>query len=179
MVVTRTMSSSAGPSVWFRSAHKPLAPLSGAALSAVRIVVSFLFACHGTKVLFGMFGGMDDHGATAAIGSWPIWWAGIIELGAGALVLLGLFTKPAAVLCSGTMAFAYFTVHQPQGWFPLQNHGELATLYSWIFLLIAVLGPGSFALDTVLRHSLSATASSSRAARITRIVNATVSERFQ
>ena len=179
MVVTRTMSSSAGPSVWFRSAHKPLAPLSGAALSAVRIVVSFLFACHGTKVLFGMFGGMDDHGATAAIGSWPIWWAGIIELGAGALLLLGLFTRPAAVLCSGTMAFAYFTVHQPQGLFPLQNHGELATLYSWIFLLIAILGPGRFALDTVLSRALPMAGSLTRAARTTRTVNETVSEPFQ
>jgi putative oxidoreductase len=75
----------------------------------------------------------------------------VIELVGGGLILLGLSTRAAALLCSGAMAFAYFTVHQPQGPLPLQNHGELAALYCWIFLLIAILGPGRFALDTVLR----------------------------
>jgi len=179
MVSTPTVSSSAGPSTRVSPAHEPLTPLSAATLSAVRIVVSFLFACHGAKVLFGMFGGMDHHGATAPLGSWPSWWAGIIELGAGALLMVGLFTRPAAVLCSGAMAFAYFTVHQPQGLFPLQNHGELATLYSWIFLLIAILGPGRFALDMVLPRALSIEGSLARAVRTTRTVNETVSEPFQ
>ena len=132
--------------------HQPLARWSAGVLSAVRIVVSFLFACHGAKILFGILGGVDGKGTTALIGSWPIWWAGVIELLGGALVLLGLFTRPAALLCSGAMAFAYFTVHLPQALLPLQNHGELATLYSWIFLLIATLGPGRFALDTVRRQ---------------------------
>ncbi|MBV9161686.1 MAG: DoxX family protein [Pseudonocardiales bacterium] len=125
--------------------------ISGAALSAVRVVVSFLFICHGALILFGAFGGVDRHGATAPVGSWPLWWAGVIHLVGGGLVLLGLFTRPAALLCSGAMAFAYFTVHQPLGLLPLQNDGEPAALYSWIFLLIATLGPGPFALDTVLR----------------------------
>jgi putative oxidoreductase len=133
-------------------AHQPLARWSAGVLSAVRIVVSFLFACHGAQILFGILGGVDGKGTTALIGSWPIWWAGVIELLGGALVLLGLFTRPAALLCSGAMAFAYFTVHLPQALLPLQNHGELATLYSWIFLLIATLGPGRFALDTVRRQ---------------------------
>ncbi|MGB6162893.1 MAG: DoxX family protein [Pseudonocardiaceae bacterium] len=128
---------------------------SKAVLSAVRIVVSFLFACHGAPILFGAFGGVDGHGATAPIGSWPIWWAGAIELICGGLVCLGLLTKPAALLCSGAMAFAYFTVHQPQGLLPLQNHGELAALYSWIFLLIAVLGPCPYALAAMLRRGQS------------------------
>jgi len=126
--------------------------LSGAALSAVRIVVSFLFICHGALILFGAFGGVDKHGATAPLGSWPLWWAGVIHLAGGGLVLLGLFTSPAALLCSGAMAFAYFTVHQRLGLLPLQNDGETAVLYCWIFLLIAVLGPGPLALDTVLRR---------------------------
>jgi putative oxidoreductase len=66
---------------------------------------------------------------------YPVDWspAGVIELVAGGLVLIGLFIRPAALLRSGTMAFAYFTVHQPQGTLPLQNHGELAFLYCWIF----------------------------------------------
>jgi putative oxidoreductase len=123
---------------------------SGAALSAVRVVVSFLFVCHGALTLFGVFGGVDSHGATAPVGSWPYWWAGVIQLIGGGLVLFGLFTRPAALLCSGAMAFAYFSVHQRLGPLPLQNHGELATLYSWIFLLIAILGPGPYALDAIL-----------------------------
>jgi putative oxidoreductase len=130
--------------------YQPNRPMSGVALSAVRSIVSFLFACHGAKVLLGVLGGIDQHGATAPVGSWPIWWAGVIELVGGGLVLIGLFTRPVAVLCSGAMALAYFTVHQPQGALPLQNHGELAILYCLIFLLIAILGPGRFAIETML-----------------------------
>ncbi len=126
-------------------------PMSDVALFAVRSIISFLFACHGAKILLGVLGGIDQHGATASVGSWPIWWAGVIELVGGALVLIGLFTRPGAVLCSGAMAFAYFTVHQPQGALPLQNHGELAVLYCLTFLLIAILGPGRFALETMLQ----------------------------
>jgi putative oxidoreductase len=124
--------------------------LSGPALSVVRIVVSFLLICHGAAKLFGAFGGVDDHGAAAPVGSWPLWWAGVIEVGGGGLVLLGLLTRVAALLCSGAMAFAYFTVHQPQALLPLQNGGEPAALFCWIFLLIAVLGPGPLALDAML-----------------------------
>jgi putative oxidoreductase len=125
---------------------------SRAVLLAVRIVVSFLFACHGALILFGVFGGVDGHGATAPIGSWPTWWAGAIEPICGGFVFLGLLTRPAALLCPGAMAFAYFTVHQPQGILPIQNHGELAVLYCWIFLLITVLGSDPYALDTMLRR---------------------------
>lgn len=129
-----------------------LGSLRKAALSAFRIVVSFLFACHGALTLFGLFGGVDGGGSTAPIGSWPTWWAGVIELVAGGLVFLGLFARPAALLCSGSMAFAYFTVHQPKGLLPLQNHGEPAVLYCWAFLLIALLGPGSYALDVIFQR---------------------------
>ncbi|GDY32284.1 DoxX family protein [Gandjariella thermophila] len=125
----------------------------GAILSAVRIVVSFLFLCHGVAILFGALGGAYGRpGSTAPVGAWPQWWAGLIHLVAGGLVLVGLFTVPAALLSSGEMAFAYFTVHQPLGVLPLQNHGELAALYAWVFLLIAVLGPGPYALDSLLRR---------------------------
>jgi uncharacterized membrane protein YphA (DoxX/SURF4 family) len=79
-------------------------------------------------------------------------WAGIIELLCGGLVLLGLFTRPAAILCSGAMAYAYFVVHQQFGLLPIQNKGELAAVYSWFFLLIAILGPGAFALDALRRR---------------------------
>jgi putative oxidoreductase len=116
-------------------------------LSAVRVVIAFFFVCHATQKLFGLFGGENGHSGAVALGTWPGWWAGVIELVGGTLILLGLFTRPAALLCSGEMAFAYFTVHQPHAVLPLQNHGELAAMFSWTFLLIAALGPGWFSLD--------------------------------
>jgi putative oxidoreductase len=121
-------------------------------LAAFRIVVAFLFVCHGAQKLFGAFGK-----APIPVGVWPSWWAGVIEFAAGGLVLLGLFTRPAAVLCSGAMAYAYFTVHQETGLLPIQNHGEPAALYAWIFLLIAILGPGALAIDVLRRQRAQAT----------------------
>jgi putative oxidoreductase len=137
--------------------------LNGAALAAVRIVVSFLFICHGAQGL-GAFGGIDGQGTGVVFGAWPGWWATVIELVAGGLVLFGLFARQAALLCSGAMAYAYFTVHQPIGLLPLQNLGEQAALFCWIFLLIAVLGPGSFTLDSLRRRSRATRLSGSRAA---------------
>jgi putative oxidoreductase len=153
--VGRSVSWVSRPVSLINADQQPLPHLPASLLSIARIVVSFLFACHGAKILFGVIEGIDGHGGTAPIGSWPIWWAGMIELLSGTLVLLGFFTRPAALLCSGTMAFAYFTVHQPQALLPLQNHGELAVLYCWIFLLIATLGPGPFAFDTMRRRAQS------------------------
>jgi putative oxidoreductase len=125
--------------------------LSGITVSAFRIVVSFLFTCHGLQG-FGLFGGVDGAGTAVPFGMWPGWYAGVIELVAGAFVLFGVGTRAAAILCSGTMAYAYFTVHQSLALLPLQNMGEPAALYSWIFLLIAVLGPGSLTVATILRR---------------------------
>ncbi|WP_328612157.1 DoxX family protein [Amycolatopsis sp. NBC_00345] len=114
-------------------------------LAAFRVVVSFLFLCHGLQG-FGLLGGIDGAGMAVPFGQWPGWWAGLIEVVGALFVLAGFATRPAAVLLSGTMAYAYFTVHAPTGLLPLHNMGEPAALYSWIFLLIAVFGPGSFAL---------------------------------
>jgi putative oxidoreductase len=117
------------------------------ALAATRVVVSFLFVCHGLQGLFGAFGGIDGQGTAVPFGVWPYWWASVIHLVAGALVGVGLFTRTAALLCSGAMAYGYFVMHQPTGLLPIANGGEPAALYSWIFLLIAVAGPGAYALD--------------------------------
>ncbi|HEY7593366.1 MAG TPA: DoxX family protein [Actinophytocola sp.] len=149
LTVTTTRPSTPAPP-GEHTATIPTSParLSGAVLSAARAVVGFLYACHGADSLFGVFG--REH--TAAFGAWPSWYAGVIALFGGALVAIGLATRPAALLCSGAMAFAYFTVHQPGGLLPIQNHGEPAAMFCWTFLLIATLGPGSFALDTLRRR---------------------------
>jgi putative oxidoreductase len=126
--------------------------LPAVALGVTRVVVSFLFICHGMVGLFGAFGGVDGQGGTIAPLSWPGGWASLIHLVAGALVLVGLWTRPAALLSSGAMAYAYFTVHQPIALFPIPNGGEPAALYAWILLLIGILGPGAFALDTLRKR---------------------------
>ncbi|NIH84052.1 DoxX family protein [Amycolatopsis granulosa] len=127
------------------------ASLTPVVLGVVRIVVGLLFACHGLQG-FGAFGGIDGQGGAMPFAVWPGWWAGLIELVGGVLVLVGLGTRAAALLCSGVMAYAYFTVHQPLAALPLQNMGEPAALYSWVFLLIAVTGPGRFALAGLRRR---------------------------
>ncbi|KXK62255.1 hypothetical protein AWW66_09495 [Micromonospora rosaria] len=124
--------------------------LSQPALSLFRMVVGLLFLFHGAASLFGVFGGNRGAGTSVPIGEWPGWWAALIQFTCGVLVLVGLFTRPAALLASGSMAYAYFVVHQPEALLPLRNGGELAALFCWSFVLIAVLGPGRWALDTLL-----------------------------
>jgi putative oxidoreductase len=108
----------------------------------MRIVTGFFFVCHGAQKIFGLFGGVPP-GAPPFV----VWGAGSIELIGGALVALGLFTRAAAFVCSGCMAVAYFLVHQREGLLPIQNHGEPAALYAWVFLYIAAHGPGPWSLD--------------------------------
>ncbi|WP_443056421.1 DoxX family protein [Streptomyces sp. MUM 178J] len=120
------------------------------ALGAFRIVVGLLFACHGAASLFGILGGMGGSGATVPAGAWPGWYAAVIQLVGGGLVLLGLGTRSAAFIASGSMAYAYFSVHQPEGLFPLQNGGEASALFCWALLLLVFTGPGALALDRVL-----------------------------
>jgi len=108
-----------------------------------RIVVGFLFATHGAASLFGVLGSKQ---AEAFV--WPSWWAALIQLVGGALVAIGLGTRYAALLSSGSMAFAYFTVHQADALLPVQNGGEKAALFCFAFLLIAFLGNGAWALGS-------------------------------
>ncbi|GAB3348799.1 DoxX family protein [Amycolatopsis echigonensis] len=117
-------------------------------LGLFRIVVGLLFAAHGAAALFGVFGGGPE-GGTVAVGVWPSWYAAVIQLGCGLLVAFGLGTRIAALLASGSMAYAYFVVHQPDGLLPLQNHGEPAAMFCWAFLLLVFTGPGALALDAL------------------------------
>ncbi|MFJ8580511.1 DoxX family protein [Micromonospora sp. NPDC093277] len=134
------------------------ARLNGPALSLFRMVIGLLFLCHGMASIFGMLGGNQGSGKAIPVGQWPGWWAALIQLVCGGLVLLGLVTRPAALLASGSMAYAYFTVHQSRGMLPIGNGGELAALFCWSLVLIAVLGPGSWALDAMLRRRRAITA---------------------
>lgn len=122
-----------------------LAKFGGIAHAALRIVSGFLFACHGAQKLFGAFGGMPA-GFEATTFS-LIWFAGVIELVGGALIALGVRTQLAALICCGEMAVAYFMAHQPRGILPIQNGGEPAVLFCFIFLYLATNGGGPFSLE--------------------------------
>lgn len=116
------------------------------ALGLFRIVIGLLFACHGAASLFGVLGGAMG-GGTVPTGTWPGWYAAVIQLVGGGLVLIGLGTRTAAFIASGSMAYAYFKVHQPEALFPLQNGGEASAVFCWAFLLLVFTGPGALALD--------------------------------
>ena len=124
-----------------------LKPWSEQIYAAMRIVVGFLFLCHGVQKL--MAGGAPPQMPAALF-----WAAALIETGAGLLVMIGLFTGIAAFLASGTMAVAYFMAHFPAGleslpWglLPIQNKGEPAALYCFVFLYIAARGSGLWSVD--------------------------------
>ncbi|MFJ6780197.1 DoxX family protein [Streptomyces yangpuensis] len=125
------------------------------AVGLFRIVTGLLFASHGAASLFGVLGGAHG-GGTVAAGTWPGWYAAAIQLVAGGLVLLGLGTRAAAFLASGSMAYAYFTVHQPGALWPLQNGGEASAMFCWAFLLLVFTGPGALALDSLFASRTSA-----------------------
>lgn len=123
--------------------------LNQAVPALFRIVVGLLFLLHGSASMFGIFGGNRGSGAAIPLGQWPGWYAALIQVVCGTLVIAGLGTRIAAVICSGSMAYAYFVVHQPEALFPHVNGGETAALFCWSFLLIAVLGPGQWSLDAL------------------------------
>jgi putative oxidoreductase len=112
----------------------------------LRLVAAFLFLQHATAKFFGVphVSMFDDLKLLSLIGT-----AGCIELVAGALLLIGLWGRAAAFVLSGEMAFAYFIGHAPQGSVlsPMLNHGEPAVLYCFIFLFLAVAGPGDWSVD--------------------------------
>lgn len=107
----------------------------------MRIVVGLLFACHGAQKLFGVLGGQQMTFAS------QMGLAGVIEFVGGLMIAVGLLTGFAAFIASGEMAYAYFTAHAPRAPFPVQNGGELAVLYCFVFLYIAARGAGIWAVD--------------------------------
>lgn len=112
-------------------------------LSILRIVTTLLLLQHAFSKFFGFPAAMPT-----PIPLSLIWFAGVIELVGGGLVLIGLFTRCAAFVLSGELAFAYFIAHAPQGFYPLTNGGESAVLFCFIFLYLAAAGGGAWSLDT-------------------------------
>jgi putative oxidoreductase len=119
-------------------------------LSIVRIVAALIFMEHGTQKLLGFPASPNPGPATMSLS----WFAGLIEIVGGALLALGLFTRPVAFILSGEMAVAYFMQHAPNGFWPIMNRGELAALYSFLFLYFAAHGGGAYSLDRLVRGAM-------------------------
>jgi putative oxidoreductase len=137
-----TRPSNQGQSVTIQDTAARYAPY---VLSIVRIVAALLFFEHGTSRLFGWPSPLPTPAPLSMY-----WFAGAIELVGGALLVLGLFTRPAALIMSGEMAFAYFISHAPAGFFPILNRGDAAILYCFIFLYIAFAGGGPWSVDALM-----------------------------
>jgi putative oxidoreductase len=118
--------------------------------SLLRIAAAFCFSLHGFQKIFGMFGGLGGNGAVASFPTLA-WFAGMLEMAGGILLLFGLFSRPTAFILSGQMAVAYFMMHQPRGLLPIANGGELAAVYSFLFLYLALAGAGPISLDAIVR----------------------------
>ena len=114
-------------------------------LSVLRIMAGLLFLAHGTQKLLGFPPRMGGGGAPELISL--IGLAGLLELVGGALMVLGLFTRPVAFLLSGQMAVAYWMFHFPRDPYPAVNGGDAAILFCFIFLYIFTAGPGAWSID--------------------------------
>jgi putative oxidoreductase len=121
--------------------EKALAPFARYAYAMMRIVAGLLFICHGGQKVFGWFGGPPAP-LTSLLGV-----AGIIELVLGSLIAVGFLTSYAAFIASGEMAVAYFMAHYPKSFWPLENGGEPAVLFCFIFLYVATQGAGIWSVD--------------------------------
>lgn len=113
-------------------------------LALLRIAAALLFLEHGTSKVLGwpFVDGMSNLPAFSLF-----WIAGVLEIGGSLLLILGLFTRPVAFLLSGEMAIAYFMEHAPASFFPINNYGDAPILFCFVFLYIAVAGPGALSID--------------------------------
>jgi putative oxidoreductase len=117
----------------------------------LRVVSGLLFFWAGGLILFGWFGGMPGAESPPPVMT-QTFLGGVIELVGGAAILLGLFTRPAAFVSSGTMAVAYWQFHAPQSLSPLQNQGIPAIMLCFVFLYVSARGGGPWSLDRWIRR---------------------------
>ena len=136
----------------FSNFFLPASPTwTGRALSVLRIVAAFLFITHGTAKLFGVPVGGPPMPVPTFFSQ--MWFAGVLETFGGALLLIGLLTRPVAFVLSGQMAVAYFQAHLPRSFWPTLNGGEPAVLFCFIFLYLCVSGAGPWSVDAALARS--------------------------
>jgi putative oxidoreductase len=122
-----------------------LAPLTDASYALMRVVLAFMYLSHGLQWIFGIFG------QRAEVGSWPFFYAGVVEVICGPLILIGFLTPLAAFVASGEMAAAYWIAHYPRGSvFPIENGSEITVALCFGFLYIASRGGGAFSVDQLL-----------------------------
>ncbi len=132
--------------------------LENVALFLMRFVIGMLFMQHGMQKMFGMFGGMPPGMPVPPPMFTEIWFGGMLELVGGAFVMLGLLTRPAAFIVCGEMAVAYWRHHfKAEKFWPLENRGEGAVLYCFVFLFLAARGGGSISLDALIFKGKQAT----------------------
>ena len=129
--------------------HGRLAPRL---LSVLRVISGFLLIAHGTQKFFA-FPTAPSFGQPHLMSLLGL--AAVLELGGGALLLIGLFTRPVAFVLSGFTAVAYFMQHAPRGFWPIANGGELAVLYCFVFLYMAAAGGGAWSADRMMRSKRS------------------------
>ena len=118
------------------------APWAPRMLSVLRIVSALIFMAHGTQKILGFPASAMNPPLLSLFGI-----AGLLELIGGALLVVGLFSRPVAFILSGQMAFAYFIAHAPKSFFPALNGGDAAILFCFVFLYIAFAGPGPWSID--------------------------------
>jgi putative oxidoreductase len=133
-----------------------LGPWAPQLYALLRIVAGLLFACHGAQKLFGVLGGVGAPPGTMVPLFSLMGLAGLIECVGGLCIAVGLFASYAAFIASGEMAAAYFMAHAPRSFWPIQNNGEPAVLYCFLFLYMAARGAGVWSLDQVWRSTSSA-----------------------
>lgn len=135
--------------------HHRLARFAPAVLSLFRLVYGLLFAAYGSRSLFNW---PVRSPVIVEFGSWPGWYAGLIEIISGLLIAIGLFTRAAAFIASGQMAVAYFWIHQPKALWPVAdppggNGGSLAILFCFAFFLLVFIGGGNYSIDALRRNA--------------------------
>ena len=122
-------------------------------ISLFRIAIGFMMLCHGLALIFGLLGGRPHSGGSIPALTWPDWWGALLQLVGGALILVGLFTRVTGFVMSGLFAIIYFKMHQSSAVLPIQNGGEAAALYSFVFLLLSITGSGQWSLDRLIQQT--------------------------
>jgi putative oxidoreductase len=130
------------------SAKRLPAWLPGATHALLRVITGLLFMQHGVQKLFGLFASPDRPWTAPPMFS-QFWFAGVLETFGGALIVLGLFTRPVAFLLAGEMAVAFFQMHFPRSFFPILNGGESPVLFCFIYLYLFATGAGPFSIDAM------------------------------